>query len=77
MLNINFDNYSENPADASKLLIGFETGTLCLWDLSNKKGEQRSGLKIASNRKGMWPNATGVTYQVGIANDDVWGRCQL
>ena len=32
---------SENPADPSKLLIGFETGTLCLWDLSNKKGDQR------------------------------------
>jgi hypothetical protein len=31
----------ENPADPSKLLIGFETGSLCLWDLSNKKGEQR------------------------------------
>ncbi|XP_023338537.1 syntaxin-binding protein 5 [Eurytemora carolleeae] len=32
---------SENPADSSKLLIGFETGSLCLWDLSNKKGDQR------------------------------------
>jgi len=35
---------SENPADPSKLLIGFETGTLCLWDLSNKKGEHRYSL---------------------------------
>lgn len=30
----------ENPADPSKLLIGFESGTLCLWDLTQKKQEE-------------------------------------
>lgn len=30
-----------NPADTSKLLIGFRTGLICLWDLASKKGEQR------------------------------------
>ena len=32
---------SVNPADNSKLLIGFDSGLICLWDLSLKKGEQR------------------------------------
>jgi len=32
---------SINPTDHSKILIGFETGLLCLWDLQAKKGEQR------------------------------------
>ncbi len=32
---------SVNPADNSKLLIGFKTGLICLWDLASKKGEQR------------------------------------
>jgi len=30
----------ENPADPSKILIGFESGTLCLWDLTHKKQEE-------------------------------------
>ena len=30
---------SVNPADNSKILIGFDTGLICLWDLSSKKGE--------------------------------------
>ena len=32
---------SENPADSTKVLICFETGVLCLWDLPSKRGEQR------------------------------------
>jgi len=32
---------SDNPADPSKILIGFEQGSLCLWDLPTKRGEQR------------------------------------
>ena len=32
---------STNPADSSKILIGFETGLLTLWDLQAKKGEAR------------------------------------
>lgn len=32
---------SVNPVDTSKLLIGFETGLICLWDLSVKKADQR------------------------------------
>ena len=34
-------NLSCNPVDNGKILIGFETGLLCLWDLTLKKGEQR------------------------------------
>ena len=30
----------ENPADPSKLLIGFESGFLSLWDLGTKKQEE-------------------------------------
>ena len=30
---------SVNPADNSKILIGFDTGLICLWDLSSKKGD--------------------------------------
>merc|ERR1719186_311032 len=29
---------SDNPADGSKILIGFEQGSLCLWDLPTKRG---------------------------------------
>ncbi|XP_055495013.1 syntaxin-binding protein 5a isoform X2 [Leucoraja erinacea] len=32
---------SDNPMDEGKLLIGFESGTLVLWDLKSKKGEYR------------------------------------
>jgi syntaxin-binding protein 5 len=32
---------SVNPSDNSKILIGFDAGLICLWDLSAKKGEQR------------------------------------
>jgi syntaxin-binding protein 5 len=32
---------SDNPADSSKLLIGFETGLMVLWDLKTKKPECR------------------------------------
>ncbi|XP_071113154.1 syntaxin-binding protein 5-like isoform X4 [Haliotis cracherodii] len=32
---------SDNPIDASKLLIGFESGTIVLWDLKNKIAETR------------------------------------
>ncbi|VVC45962.1 Hypothetical protein CINCED_3A001587 [Cinara cedri] len=32
---------SDNPADSSKLLIGFETGLMVLWDLKMKKPECR------------------------------------
>ena len=32
---------STNPADSSKILLGFQMGMVCLWDLANKKGEQR------------------------------------
>lgn len=32
---------SANPTDNSKILVAFETGLICLWDLSAKKGEQR------------------------------------
>ena len=32
---------SVNPADTSKMLIGFDTGLICLWDVAAKKGEQR------------------------------------
>ena len=32
---------STNPADTGKILIGFETGLLTLWDLASKKGEAR------------------------------------
>lgn len=32
---------SANPADNSKLLVAFETGLICLWDLQTKRGEQR------------------------------------
>jgi len=32
---------STNPADSSKILVAFETGLICLWDLTTKKGEQR------------------------------------
>jgi len=28
-----------NPTDHDKLLVGFETGILCLWDLGSKKRE--------------------------------------
>ena len=31
---------AENPADPSKLLIGFESGFLSLWDLGTKKQEE-------------------------------------
>ena len=30
-----------NPADPSKLLIGYTTGLVTLWDLPTKKGELR------------------------------------
>ena len=30
-----------NPIDNGKILVGFETGLICLWDLTIKKGEQR------------------------------------
>ena len=32
---------STNPADTGKILIGFDTGLLTLWDLASKKGEAR------------------------------------
>ncbi|XP_033635112.1 syntaxin-binding protein 5-like isoform X1 [Asterias rubens] len=32
---------SDNPIDANKLLIGFETGAVVLWDLTTKMAEQR------------------------------------
>ncbi|XP_020665787.3 syntaxin-binding protein 5 isoform X6 [Pogona vitticeps] len=32
---------SDNPMDEGKLLIGFESGTVVLWDLKSKKGEYR------------------------------------
>jgi syntaxin-binding protein 5 len=32
---------SVNPADSSKILIGYATGLVTLWDLPTKKGEQR------------------------------------
>ncbi|KAK9881942.1 hypothetical protein WA026_018137 [Henosepilachna vigintioctopunctata] len=32
---------SDNPLDSSKLLIGFETGQVVLWDLPNKVAEMR------------------------------------
>ncbi len=35
------NHISVNPADNGKLLIGFKSGLLCLWDLASKKGEMR------------------------------------
>ncbi|XP_070273967.1 syntaxin-binding protein 5 isoform X5 [Myotis yumanensis] len=32
---------SDNPMDEGKLLIGFESGTVVLWDLKSKKGDYR------------------------------------
>ena len=32
---------SVNPADPSKVLIGFASGLVTMWDLPSKKGEQR------------------------------------
>ena len=32
---------STSPADPGKILVGFETGLLTLWDLASKKGEAR------------------------------------
>lgn len=32
---------SDNPVDANKLLIGFETGALVLWDLRNRSADAR------------------------------------
>lgn len=32
---------SENPVDSNKLLIGFETGTIVLWDLRSRAAEVR------------------------------------
>ncbi len=32
---------SVNPSDPSKILIGYSTGLVTLWDLPTKKGEQR------------------------------------
>ena len=32
---------SVSPADPSKVLIGFASGLVTLWDLPSKKGEQR------------------------------------
>jgi syntaxin-binding protein 5 len=31
---------STNPAEPGKLLIGFETGSICMWDLAAKKRDQ-------------------------------------
>ena len=31
---------AENPADPSKILIGFASGTIALWDLSTRKQEE-------------------------------------
>ncbi|KAL3882515.1 hypothetical protein ACJMK2_028851 [Sinanodonta woodiana] len=32
---------SDNPVDSNKLLVGFESGTIVLWDLKNKTAEYR------------------------------------
>ena len=32
---------SVSPIDSSKLMIGFDSGLICLWDLPSKKGEHR------------------------------------
>jgi hypothetical protein len=32
---------SDHPADCSKLLIGFETGLIVLWNIKSKKAEAR------------------------------------
>jgi syntaxin-binding protein 5 len=42
-------NIVENPLDNSKLLIGFETGLIVVWNMKNKKADHRLNANIECN----------------------------
>lgn len=61
---------SDNPVDANKLLIGYDTGLVVVWSLRDKVAEQRCYCSKESLTTAQWLN-DGKQFMCGHANGSI------